>query len=48
MGDAENEVELNVATARDKESRSYIREQMLKRGLTEKEADEVQATLDGV
>ena len=43
-----NTVELNAATVRDAESRAYMREQMLARGMSEADADGLMALLDGI
>ena len=41
-------VELNAVTVEDPESRKYMREQMLARGLTNEEADAMLALVDGI
>ena len=41
-------IELNVATARDKESRSYMKQMMAEKGLTEQESNDLMGIIDNV
>lgn len=48
IADTVSTVELNAVSARDPEAQAYMKEQMLKRGMKEEDADGLLAILDGI
>lgn len=48
MADGVSTVELNAVSAKDPEAQAYMKEQMLKRGMSEEDADGLLAILDGI